>query len=442
MSIAVVAAVLLAAGPAAPVAAPVPDPDTFFATETCQMCHPATVEQHLQSHHEKSWSNPLFQAQLFGEVMPAAAAEPARSGDVRGCVTCHAPGALVGGGRIPTSPGDVPAGAAGVTCDACHTIAGYQGKRPQDGNAVWRPGTTRYGPLQGLGDWHHAYLELQTRSELCAICHEATNRHGVRVKATYSEWTGSPQAGRGVQCQDCHMTVDGFLIGGVAHHRGGTAAVVLGEPSPARARLHTHRFPGAHSRSQVEGALGLAIATSPAAPLAGAPLELVVTVDNSRAGHSFPTGSADLRLLWLEVEARSATRSWTVPAKGRWGPGWADGRYEIAGDGPLDPAVAGGDVPRGSRVYRVVLAGPDDRPTLASWDARRVVADTRLRAAEVRREHYQLLLPGDLAGPLTVTAVLRYQSAPHALTDRHGLPAAAPVEVARASRSVEVRAAR
>ena len=39
-----------------------------------------------------------------------------------------------------------------------------------------------------------------------------------------------------------------------------------------------------------------------------------VTVDNSRTGHSMPSGSADLRLLWLEVTARIGDRILALPA--------------------------------------------------------------------------------------------------------------------------------
>jgi Cytochrome c554 and c-prime len=436
MSIAVLSALLLATAPGVPAAAE----ERFFPTETCRTCHPAIVDQHLKSHHEKAWSNPLFQAQFFREVMPAAAADPSLMRDARGCVACHAPAALLGEGPLPASPGDVPADVAGVTCDACHTIVAFEGKRPQDGKAVRRTGATKYGPFQGAGDWHHAYLELQTRSELCAICHEAANHHAVRVKSTFSEWKESPQARRGVQCQDCHMTVDGFAAGGAARYEQGSAAVVFGNQSQARERLYTHRFPGAHSRSQVEGALGLLVTVSPPVARAGGALDIRVTVDNSRAGHATPTGSADLRMLWLEVTVQAAAQVLPVPAQGRWGPGWTEGLYEIAGVGPLDPAVASGDVPRGSRIYRLVLADAGGKPTLASWEARSVLADTRLRAAEVRSERYKFTLPEELAGPLTVTAVLRYQSAPRALTGRLGVPPAEPVEVARASRTVELRA--
>jgi hypothetical protein len=71
-----------------------------------------------------------------------------------------------------------------------------------------------------------------------------------------------------------------------------------------------------------------------------------------------------------------------------------------------------------------------------------VLADTRLKAAEVRAERYRLALPEDVAGTLTVTAVLRYQSAPRVFTGRLERPPAKPIVVAQATGTVEVKAAR
>jgi hypothetical protein len=171
-------------------------------------------------------------------------------------------------------------------------------------------------------------------------------------------------------------------------------------------------------------------------------LDIQVTIDNSRAGHATPTGSSELRLLWLEVSVQAGSRVLPVPAESRFGPGWTEGLYEIAGNGPLDPVVAGGDVPRGSRLFRVVLGDVEGKPTLTSWEARRVLADTRLKAAEVRRERYRFTVPEDVTGTLTVTAVLRYQSAPRVFTGRLEQPPAKAIVVAQGTATVEVKAAR
>src|SRR5512139_1218584 len=126
MPVAILVALLHAAGPQAPASPqppPSPGPQRFYATETCRACHPAIVDQHLQSLHEKSWSNPLFQAQFFGEVAPAVARDPKLAREARACLLCHAPAALLAGGPLPARPGDVADDLPGVTCDACHTVA-------------------------------------------------------------------------------------------------------------------------------------------------------------------------------------------------------------------------------------------------------------------------------------------------------------------------------
>jgi len=98
-------------------------------------------------------------------------------------------------------------------------------------------------------------------------------------------------------------------------------------------------------------------------------------------------------------------------------------------------------VPRGSRVYRVLLGDAAGRPTQRLWEGRRVLADSRLKAGEVRTERYALAVPADAPPRVTVRAVLRYLTAPRSFTDRYGQPPAAPVVVAAASRDVEVRPA-
>ena len=238
------------------------------------------------------------------------------------------------------------------------------------------------------------------------------------------------------------MTLDGFAAAGGARYQQGSAATVFGKRSQSRERIYTHRFPGAHSHAQVAGAVGLAVTVSPQVRPAATTLDIQVTVDNSRAGHATPTGSSELRILWLEVTAQAGSQVFPLLAESRFGPGWTEGLYEIAGNGPLDPLVAGGDVPRGSRLYRVVLADVEGKPTLTSWEARRVLADTRLKAAEVRSERYRFTVPEEVAGTLTVTAVLRYQSAPRVFTDRLAQRPARAVEVARATGTFEVKAAR
>lgn len=430
LPLAALAALLPASAPARPPApaVPGPPPAVYWPSSACANCHPSTAEQHGASHHEGSARNPLFQAQYFQELLPRASEDPALLSEARGCTACHAPVVFASQGAHLTAPVPAEANPSGVTCDLCHTISGIEGPAPGNGNFVSRPSDVKLGPFPGETGWHRTYAELQTRSELCATCHQAVNRHGVVVKGTYSEWKRSPAAGRGVQCQDCHMTSDGFQVEGRSRFERGKAASASNLDPPARARLFSHRFPGAHSRSQVQGAVGVSFRDVPARARPGEPFSFSVVVDNHRAGHRTPTGSADLRLLWLEVTARSGARSWPIPM-----PFKAIGDYGVAGAGDDDAAQLGGDVPAGARTYRAVFFDARGRQTLSSYDARRVVWDNRLEAGERRVERFRGSVPGAAGGALRLEARLVYLSHPTALARRLGVPAAQPVEVATAA---------
>jgi hypothetical protein len=410
-----------------------PSPTGYWPSSTCAGCHPRTVDQHVQSHHESSFRNPLFQAQYFEELLPRASRDPKLVDEAKSCTACHAPVAWSFRrqhftGAMPTDPS-----MSGVTCDLCHTITGYEGREPGNGNFLSRPSEQKLGPFPSDTNWHHVYSELQTKSELCATCHEAVNHRGLAVKTTYSEWKKSAFARAGVQCQDCHMTRDGFLTADRPEFEKGKAAEGGLFEAPVRDRLYTHRFPGAHSRSQVQGALSVSFTRPPSSARRGDPLSFGISVDNHRTGHRMPTGSADLRLLWLEVTAQFGTRVVPVPARVK-----ALGGYGTAGSGELDATILGGDVPAGARVYRAIFFDAESKQTLSSYDAQRVVWDNRLDAGEKRIEPYELVVPPDANGPMRLAARLVYLSYPSSFAKRWDVAPAQAVEVATTSAEVEL----
>jgi hypothetical protein len=405
----------------------VDEPVRFWPSATCAGCHVNQVAQHFESHHENSFTSPLFQAQYFELVLPRAARDPSIAADARTCTACHSPVSFANNRSLATSAGVTDPSLAGVTCDLCHTIVGYDGAEPRNGNFVVSPGSRKYGPFQKQGSHHGAYSALQTKSELCAICHEAVNANGVRVKATYSEWQRSAFAKQGVQCQDCHMSKDGVFVDGGRYESGQVSSDSLSR-APARDRIYSHRFPGIHSGAAVEGAVGVRIDEARGLVPAGAPATIAVWVDNGNTAHCLPTGSADLRLLWLEVTATLGDRSVTLPADNR-----ARGTWAAVGENADDALLLGGDVPVGSRLYRAVYFDRKNHQTLASFDATSIAFDNRLQPGEKRRETYTLEIPRDATGPLRVEARLRYRPFPTSLAKELDVKAPAVVDVARAS---------
>jgi hypothetical protein len=405
---------------------------SFWQTSTCRGCHDQIVEQHLASSHEMSFTNPAFQAQYRKDLLPKVATDPQLYQDTSECIACHEPVAYATNGPKSVSLLGIDPKMNGVTCDICHSMTGYSGAKPQNGNYILEPSDRKLGPFKGQGDWHHIYSELQTKSEICAVCHEAVNRHGLRIKATFTEWQESSFAQQGVQCQDCHMSVDGFLTAGKPKFASGKAADMTIGSAPQRERLYTHQFPGAHSKTQIEGAIALGIEAIPPSEVQNHKLAINVTVDNSRTGHSMPSGSADLRLLWMEVVVRIGDEPIGQPAVIADAESLDDSSaYSLAGRGRFDSILLGPEVPKGSRIYRALFANGAGQATLDSYTAVAKLFDNRLKAAEKRTESYQFIIPEGAKGGITIKATLKYLPYSSTFTARFGLPLPEPVIVAQ-----------
>jgi hypothetical protein len=407
----------------------------YQASATCQGCHGLIFDQHMASQHERSLSNPVFQAQYFSELLPQVPGNPALLQEAKLCIACHAPIAYQQGKALMMRREEIDPTWAGVTCDFCHTMTGFSGPAPGNGNFIGAPATTKLGPFRREEDWHHVYAKFQTQSEACAVCHNAVNHQGLEIKSTYTEWKNSRYAREGIQCQDCHMTTYGFLTGGKPVYASGQAAQMGLAEVPVRARLYTHRFPGAHSRSQVEGAITLAmeVESSPVSP--GDVIMVLVRVDNERTGHKMPSGSADLRQLWLSLRVAAGDRTLTVPA----GSVRSSIPYDVVGKGPFDQEILGQDIPAGSRIYRSIFVDQTLRQTLSSYNAVRIIFDNRLDAGEIRHETYRVTIPPEARGTVTLHATLNYLAYPSSFAVRLGLPKPEPVEVASARAEIPVR---
>jgi Cytochrome c554 and c-prime len=411
-------------------------PQRYQPDTLCRQCHVDIYRQHSESHHARSFTNPLFQAQYFQEVLPRAAADPAIKYEAERCIACHSPIDHLVRGML-TSPEQSDPALGNVACDLCHTTSGHGGEAPGNGEVLSRPNEEqKFGPFRGKSRWHAVYHELQTKSELCGICHNAVNHNGLEIKSTYSEWKASRFAAEGIQCQDCHMSLEGHLKDNVPVYDKGKAAVMTVGSSPLRSRLYTHRFPGAHSGTQIIGAGAIYLEVQPAetSVTQGGALTVEVVVHNERTGHKMPSGCADIRLLWLELEARSGNTTVFIPANAVT-PGEPS---DIAGGSAFDQEMLGEDVPRGSRVYRTIFLDREGRWTYSTYDAVRIAFDNRLNPGEMRKETYRASLPQSMKGAVEVRARLNYLLYPTVLTKRFGLERQQPFEMAVAKATVTV----
>jgi len=405
----------------------------FNSSTMCRGCHGKIVEQHEESMHAKSFSNPVFQAQYFRELIPQLPQHQDLRQDADKCIACHDPIAYIKNKGYITTPEQTIPNLSGIVCDFCHRISAYKGERPEGGNFIATPGESKFGPFKHASDRHHAYHELQTKSELCGICHNDVNHEGVEIKSTYTEWKESSYARRKIHCQDCHMNLQGFLTDNKPVFDSGQAASMTLGTNYKRTKLYTHKFPGAHAKTQTANALmlGLSVDKSEASP--GEEVALNVHVFNKKVGHSMPSGSADLRMLWVELVANINGKIITIPAS------QGNDAYDVAGKGSFDKEIIFGDIPEGSRIYRSVYLDRNGKQTLSSYNAARIAFDNRLKAEELRKERYHFRIPKDASGTVTFKARINYLRYPSSFARSLNVEKAEPVELAAAKKEIRVR---
>jgi len=233
-----------------------PDGLANISAQSCNACHFQAHEDWSGTAHAKAWSNDAFQEAL------------ARAGNSTACSQCHLPltnqharlaaGYIEGDLARPNLQDnpiwDATLMSEGVTCAACHV---------RDGMVV---GT------RAIADAPHPIAvsaELGT-SAVCASCHQMTWEGADQpFYDTYREWEGSAYAQAGVRCQDCHMPP-----------RAGLATATRFAATPA------HNFTADTAR-----AVSVLVKLETPELQRGQPYPVEITVQNTGAGHHFPTGS-------------------------------------------------------------------------------------------------------------------------------------------------------
>ena len=213
----------------------------------CNACHFNIHDQWIESGHATGWSSPALNAATEKAGSPI-------------CMSCHLPLAdqhpmqgIYDGGDIfrpllqPNPNYDPILHSEGVTCAACHIRDGViLTARPVD-NA---PHPT-------------AWSKDLKSSLLCAACHQMTwpGSNGPFYN-TWGEWNASAYSEAGVECQDCHMS---SIDAGTPDHRS--------TPSSSRAVSLIARM------------------SNPVLVRGAGSNTLEIRLQNTGAGHSFPTGS-------------------------------------------------------------------------------------------------------------------------------------------------------
>lgn len=220
----------------------------------CGECHSKMYDEWEVSAHAKAATSELYKATV------AAAKDPT-------CDRCHAP--------LPTEI----VRTEGVTCDVCHTL---REPVPSDAGGSFRlaiDDMVKYGPRCDLKDhyFHRMGCSPEHReAALCGACH-LWKPNGIPVFTEYEDWKAGPAGQKGEPCQDCHMPKE-------------RAALATG--SPVRTGVPHHGLLGL-AKDLRGRALGLDVTVREDA----GKLAIAVTVKNTNAGHTVPSGLPEHRLL-------------------------------------------------------------------------------------------------------------------------------------------------
>jgi hypothetical protein len=396
--------------------------EAFQTPEDCgASCHTDFYQQWTQAMMSRCYTHKWDEIEYFKLAVPHAEKDPIVAGVKAGCNGCHAPLAFLAGDIPPARPAANSRANEAVSCDLCHSIVGFEGDTPYNFNWIVQPGEVKYGPRETIDSPGHEgrKSDFLASAEFCGTCHNEKDPYGIWVKSTHLEWKAGPYAAEGVPCQACHMPA---------------AEGASADDGTVYPDARQHLFHGAHDPGKVRGTIELRIHPDVREVKSGSTARFTVALFNQKAGHKFPTGSVEDRILWLHVEARDAAgKSYHLPVDRK---GFDGEEYTIAEDALAyqDMAIALGDpdfkgvqrdgVPPGDRIFRMPYFDPEGRMTIQQWNTKSLGVDYRLGPRETKLENYTFELPDGVApGPLTVTATLYYSKLIQPVAEFLGVPA-------------------
>lgn len=442
--------------------------ELLAGSENCGDCHVDIYKEWNVSAHRWSASD-IFYTTVAGIMEGDTGIESTRY-----CGGCHNPIPTLSGNLTPATADKLKAEGKttgqeslhfeeGISCLVCHGITSIHGTKGNANYEFTPPPRYLFEMEQGSGFLAHlsdylirsapkAHTETLSRAhyklpEFCGTCHkqyldEFVNNFGwVRLQNQYDNWAnskwnqGEENIKETVVCMECHMPLldnvkevssgvsDGDPFGPhPGQHRShrwlaanqaipwleaitGQAELTEQEQAELReqAELTEQWLKGEYAIPEIEfkWEQGPAIDTTLLAPDAiqrGQPLEYQIVVSNNKAGHEFPTGPLDLIQTWIETKVMDAT------GKVVFHRGFLDDRNYVDPEAhyfrsfPIDE--------EGNVIERHNL-----------WD---MVGMTYVRVifpGYAEQVAYEIEIPEDTPGPLTVSAVLRMRKFHQTIVD-------------------------
>ena len=437
--------------------------ETLMNDEYCMRCHADVARDHLHSAHKfSSGNNPAYLA----SVNETREMGLKRDGSVRAsrwCAGCHDPTPLFSGQFDDPNfdLGTHPTGHAGVTCTACHAITDVHGPT---GNAAYTIEESQHYPFASSTDpvlsWVNGQMikakpefhkktflkPLHKSAEFCSTCHKVAlpvelnhYKDFLRGQNHYDSFVLSGM-GNGARsfyfperakdnCNACHMPLqastdfgakdnDGSGARTVHHHsfpgaNTGLAALLAQEPRYDHLRegwaktteLNANYLKDKKLRIDLFGVKrfgddgtpddsSLAVLRPNLPKLIPGETYLVETVVRTLAlGHHFSQGTVDSNEIWVDFEAKDA-----------------GGRVIGRNGATRDPDDAG-PVDEWAHFINVHMLDRDgnriDRRN--PQDIFTPLYDKQTPPGAASVVHYRLNVPADVAGPVTLTARLRYR---------------------------------
>ncbi len=351
-------------------------PAKRFQPATSCTCHGQQRDEWALSMHAKALYDPVY-------VVKKQEANKATGGSLGTfCDTCHTPIGTMAGqtkGESKLSPQSKE----GVTCDFCHQVTGTKKPIRNASQKLRANGTKRAQYPDSSAPTHkNAFSKFHTSAEFCGACH--TLKHpttGVMLDTTYPEWKAGPYAALGIVCQDCHMS---------ARPGGGPTVGRAAPMGPIRNFVYLMNFVGANvplgnaprARMNLKAAARVSLEASDVVE-PGTTGSVKVTVANVGAGHYIPAGVAEIRQMWLEVNAVSP-----------------DGAKRLLG----------------RRQFGTVYRDAEGRYPVQLWDAVAVQSDDRIPPKNAVHSTYAF--PMTTEGGVAVEAVLNYKSFPEEMAKK------------------------
>lgn len=405
-------------------------PGAFPNASYCAHCHQEAYSQWRQALHSNSFRSPFYRTSV--NIL----AQTKGIEFTRHCDSCHNPIGVVTGALTEGANVNRQFDRDGLTCTTCHSIQGLQPSlgngsyimgvpavmTDEKGNRI--PGEVPYEEIIRHPDRHsRAVMKDFYRSpEFCAACHKANLPHAlneykwIRAFTSYDEWQNSKFSQRNPltfytadrkTCQGCHMQRTpaalqdyGAKNGTFASHRwlAGNTAVPFYYGYEEQLKktveflqsgnyLNVDIFGIQKSSSEpVIGPLG----SVPFSLKPGETVQLMVVIQNKNIGHSLIPEVRDLYETRVQFQVRDAAGK-SIYRSG-----------DIQPDGMIDQHAH-------SFTNRPVNVDGEFVDNHKVWTIHSMAYDNTIQAGRSALVRYDIHIPHDAKGPLTVTAAVNYR---------------------------------